>query len=190
MYGQARPEERADLWQGRSAGEARLKALEIPPRVLHLATHGFYRPSSRPGDRAMLLSGVALAGANRALVGDGEDGILYAIEAQGLNLDGTQLVVLSACETAQGEIDYGEGISGLVRALRTAGAGHVLVSLTPVSDLGAAQFMRRFYAYLLAPHYARDVAGAFHAARRETIAAAAKQDWADATWSQFVLVGP
>ena len=70
----------------------------------------------------MLLAGVALAGANQALKTPGQDGILYAIEAQDLNLDGTELVVLSACETAQGQIDYGEGVSGLVRALRTAGA--------------------------------------------------------------------
>ena len=87
---------------------------------------GFYRAADRPQDRPMLLSGVALAEANKALRDSGEDGILYAIEAQGLNLEGTELVVLSACETAQGQIDYAEGVSGLVRAFRTAGVRYVL----------------------------------------------------------------
>src|SRR4051812_49243906 len=68
-----------------------------------------------------------------------------SLEAQDLNLEGTELVVLSACETALGQIDYGEGVSGLVRALRTAGARNVLVTLRPVSDPGAADFMQRFY---------------------------------------------
>ena len=70
--------------------------LKSPPRVLHLATHGFYLPG---GSREpMLLSGIALGGANRELAGTGADGILFALEAQGLNLDGTELVVLSACD--------------------------------------------------------------------------------------------
>jgi CHAT domain-containing protein len=66
-----------------------------------------------------------------------------------LNLDGTELVVLSACDTAQGSIDYGDGVSGLVRALRTAGARAVLVTLRPVNDMAAADFMKRFYGHWL-----------------------------------------
>jgi CHAT domain-containing protein len=62
-------------------------------------------------------------------------------------LRGTELVVLSACDTALGQIDYGEGVSGLVRALRTAGARNVLVTLRPVDDAGAERFMERFYFY-------------------------------------------
>ena len=105
-------------------------ALTSPPRVLHLATHGFYLPGDAP--EPMLLSGVALAGANRALAKNEDDGILFALEAQGLNLDGSELVVLSACDTASGTLDYAEGVYGLVRALRTAGARNVLVTLWPV----------------------------------------------------------
>src|SRR5438105_4676256 len=70
-------------------------------------------------------------------------------EVQDLDLDGTELVVLSACKTAQGQIDYGEGVSGLVRALRTAGARHVLVTLRKISDEGAADFVQRFYRHWL-----------------------------------------
>jgi CHAT domain-containing protein len=118
-------------------------ALKSPPRVLHLATHGFYLPSEVR--EPMLLSGVALAGANRELEGKGADGILFALEAQGLNLDASELVVLSACGTAQGSLDYSEGVYGLVRALRTAGARTVLVTLWPLNDGEARAFMIAFY---------------------------------------------
>jgi CHAT domain-containing protein len=165
--------------------------------VLHLATHGFYLGRERPIDRPLLLAGIALAGANQALETDrdAQDGILYAIEAQDLNLEGTELVVLSACDTAQGQIDYGDGISGLVRALRTAGARHVLVSLRPVSDEGAAAFMRRFYAHWLGQGRSSDPAAALRATQREYLApdtdtsAASAPGGPDDTWTSLILVG-
>ena len=118
-------------------------ALKSPPRVLHLATHGFYLAGE--SREPMLLSGIALAGANRELAGSGADGVLFALEAQGLNLDGTELVVLSACDTAQGSLDYSEGVFGLARALRTAGARNVLVTLWKLNDGEARDFMVAFY---------------------------------------------
>ncbi len=142
-YQRLRKEEPADIWLGADASKARLMALKSPPRVLHLATHGFYLPSEVR--EPMLLSGVALAGANRELEGKGTDGILFALEAQGLNLDGSELVVLSACGTAQGSLDYSEGVYGLVRALRIAGARNVLVTLWPLNDGEARAFMIKFY---------------------------------------------
>ncbi|MCS3932080.1 CHAT domain-containing protein/Tfp pilus assembly protein PilF [Bradyrhizobium elkanii] len=161
-YQLGRKDEPADTWLGADASKARLMALESPPRVLHLATHGFYLPNEpeqmlpsavalagTTGSSAvrepMLLSGVALAGANRELGGEGTDGILFALEAQGLNLEGSELVVLSACDTAQGGLDYSEGVYGLVRALRTAGARNVLVTLWPLNDGEARDFMIKFY---------------------------------------------
>jgi CHAT domain-containing protein len=93
----------------------------------------------------MLLSGVALAGANRELAGAGRDGLLFALEAEGLNLDGTELVVLSACDTAKGDLDYSEGVFGLARALRTAGARNVLVTLWKLKDGAAHRFTVDFY---------------------------------------------
>jgi CHAT domain-containing protein len=188
-YRRARRDEAAEVWEGAEASEARLQALSRPPRVLHLATHGFYRRASAPQDRPLLLAGVALAGANRALREAGQDGILYAIEAQSLNLEGTELVVLSACETAQGQIDYGEGVSGLVRALRTAGARHVLVTLRPVADQGASAFMQRFYHHWLGQQGRSDPAAAFRAAQREAIGAVARGESKDQTWAQFALIG-
>jgi CHAT domain-containing protein len=124
-------------------------ALKSPPRVLHLATHGFYRSGGEQEREPMLLSGVALAGANRSLAGKGDDGILIALEAEGLNLEGTELVVLSACDTAQGTIDYSEGVYGLVRALKIAGARNVMVTLWPLGDGEARDFMIDFYKYYL-----------------------------------------
>ncbi len=150
QYCAAHPDEGIEVDIGTAASKARLMGLDHPPRVLHLATHGFYRVPKEPADRPLLLSGVALAGANVSLrEGGGIDGILSALETVDLNLDGTELVVLSACETAQGKIDYGEGVSGLLRALRTAGARNVLVTLRPISDPDAQRFMERFYGHWL-----------------------------------------
>jgi CHAT domain-containing protein len=128
-------------------------ALKSPPRVLHLATHGFYLPNQ--SREPMLLSGIVLAGANREVAGTGKvnagnEGLLFALEAEGLNLDGTELVVLSACDSAKGDVDYSEGVFGLVRALRTAGARNVLVTLWPLDDFMARDFMVDFYKNWLA----------------------------------------
>jgi CHAT domain-containing protein/Tfp pilus assembly protein PilF len=188
-YRRMRRNEPVEVWEGTEASKARLRALSQPPRVLHLATHGFYRAQTLLQSRPLLLAGVALAGANRALMDAGEDGILFAIEAQDLNLEGTELVVLSACETGQGQIDYGEGLSGLVRALRTAGARYVMVTLRPVSDWGANEFVQRFYFHWLAQEGASDPAAALRSAQREAIEATARGETTDPTWAQFVLVG-
>ena len=98
----------------------------------------------------MALGGLALAGANRGLLGklgpDGEDGILYAMEARDLNLEGTELVVLSACDTGKGEVDYSEGVYGLTRAFRIAGAKNILMTLWSLDDALAVEFMKDFYA--------------------------------------------
>jgi hypothetical protein len=147
-YRRYRKDEPAEAWLGADTGEARLLALTAPPRVLHLATHGFYLPGDAP--EPMLLAGIALAGANRARAENKGDGILFALEAQRLNLDGSELVVLSACDTARGTLDYAEGVYGLVRALRTAGARNVLVTLWPVNDGEARDFMLAFYRTWLA----------------------------------------
>lgn len=126
-------------------------------RVLHLATHGFFktdqqhvpnRDSSEMED-PMLRSGLYLAGANRTLAGTeiiGHDnGVLTAMEAENLNLAGTELVVLSACDTGRGEVQDGEGVFGLRRALQEAGAQAVLMSLWSVPDNETQELMRQFY---------------------------------------------
>jgi hypothetical protein len=133
-----------------NASEAQLKAIAEPPRILHLATHGFFRATRRGStERPLTLAGLALAGANRGLDGgqgpSGEDGILYALEAQDLALAGTELVTLSACETGRGALDSTEGIYGMVRSLQLAGARNVLMTLWPLDDALAAEFMLVIY---------------------------------------------
>jgi hypothetical protein len=126
----------AEVLTGRQATKAALKRVEAP-RVLHIATHGFFlddagdSANAAPGTRAisakvdtknpLLRSGLALAGAN--LNRNGSDGgILTALEASDLNLWGTKVVTLSACETGIGEVKNFEGVYGLRRAFFLAGA--------------------------------------------------------------------
>ncbi|MEM7044001.1 MAG: CHAT domain-containing protein, partial [Pseudomonadota bacterium] len=156
LFNERRPDAPVTIWTGHAASEARLKALGgqiSSPRILHVATHGFYLANPGRQTRSQLQSGIALAGANHGLAGgdiQGEDGILYSLEAEGLNLEGTELVVLSACDTGRGVIDYSEGVVGMVRALRIAGAQQVLMTLWPISDQATAEFMRIFYSQWLA----------------------------------------
>ncbi|MDM0025443.1 CHAT domain-containing tetratricopeptide repeat protein [Variovorax saccharolyticus] len=138
--------------QGKSATEAYLKGLRHP-RVLHLASHGFFeRQGAQPGsaDDPMLRSGLALAGANGGASGDREDGVLTALEASMLDLRGTELVVLSACETGLGRIVQSEGVFGLRRAFELAGAQSVVMSLWKVPDEETRVLMTLFYGKWLA----------------------------------------
>jgi CHAT domain-containing protein len=103
----------AIVWTLGEVREDRLKSLAEAPRVLHLATHGFYLDPGEGSHNPLLDSGLALSGANQGLLGktdpEREDGLLYSLEALGLNLQGTELVALSACETGRGGVDYSEG---------------------------------------------------------------------------------
>jgi CHAT domain-containing protein/tetratricopeptide (TPR) repeat protein len=147
---------------GPAAVEARMKR-SASPRVLHVATHGFFLPDLRAkpgrgfpaGDNPLLRSGLAFAGANTWLAGgappaDAEDGLLTAEDVTGLDLLGTELVVLSACETGLGEVRAGEGVFGLRRAFQLAGAQTVVMSLWKVPDGPTRELMGRFYRHLLA----------------------------------------
>ncbi len=150
------------------ANETALKRL-TGPRVLHIATHGFFLtndPQVKPqtatqaiaGTRVgkwigqvenpLLRSGLALAGANQGPAGS-DDGVLTAFEASGLNLWGTKLVVLSACDTGLGEVKNGEGVYGLRRAFLLAGAESLMMSLWPVSDRSTRDLMIGYYKRLV-----------------------------------------
>ena len=187
LYHAHRTGEPVEVWKGAAARESRLKALDWAPRVLHLATHGFYRSRATPLERPMLLSGVTFAGANLALEDRGEDGILYAIEAQNLRLEGTELVVLSACQTAQGQTAYAEGVYGLVRAFRSAGAAKVLVTLWPVLDQHASDFMQAFYRHLVEAQL--EPAAALRATQLEYIRKDDPLLSHPITWAPYVLIG-
>ena len=138
------------------------------PALLHIATHGFYardpdprtpaitatlavrgmfikgglQSPPRPEDPADGLdrAGLALAGANQ-----GAGGIVTARELAGFDWSGTQLVVLSACETGVGAVPSGDGVYGMRRALVLAGSASQVVSLWRVSDASTRVLMRDYY---------------------------------------------
>ncbi len=163
---------------GADAREADLKQV-VSPRVLHLATHGFFLsdqefkrtnafvsgllgtgpfaawrpPPGEEWENPMVRCGLAFAGANHARQISNtvaEDGLLTGLEASLLNLQGTELVILSACESGSGDVKIGEGVMSLRRAFRIAGAETVLASHWKVSDnatrLLMTEFMRRWQA--------------------------------------------
>ena len=194
LFKERRPDIPISIWTGHEASESRLKALgreASPPRILHIATHGFYLASPEEQTRWQLHSGIALAGANRGLSGgdvQGEDGILFSLEAESLNLEGTELVVLSACDTGRGVIDYSEGVVGMVRALRIAGAKRVLMTLWPISDQATAEFMRSFYLHwLTAPE--QGPAAALKAAKASFREHPDERYRKPRIWAPFVLIG-
>ena len=106
-----------------------------------------FQSSAASAENPLLLSGLAMAGANRRAAASAEedDGILTAEEIGGLNLQGTEWAVLSACDTGLGEIKAGEGVFGLRRAFQVAGARTVIMSLWSVEDRSAMQWMRALY---------------------------------------------
>ncbi len=119
--------------------------LEIhTPKILHLSTHGFFLKNSAILN-PMLKSGIALSGANASIRKQQSNGIISALELSGINLEGTELVVLSACKTGLGEIEEAQGVIGLNRAFMQAGAKEIVMSLWSVSDRATASLMERFY---------------------------------------------
>ncbi len=150
----------ASLLTGEGATESALKKV-VAPNILHIATHGFFlqdvaqasnsQTATRGGgaraqiENPLLRSGLALAGANSRDGGGSDDGILTALEASGLNLWGTKLVVLSACDTGLGEVRNGEGVYGLRRAFVLAGTESLVMSLWPVSDYSTRRLMTDYY---------------------------------------------
>ena len=192
LYRAAVPKAGIEVWLGQEARERRLKSLSEPPRVLHLATHGFYLSSGAAVERPMLLSGLPLAGANPGLRGDldpdGEDGVLYALEAASLALDGSELVALSACDTAQGTVDYSEGVYGLARAFRIAGAENVLMTLWPLADQRAKEFMVDFYNLWLNHDGFEDPAVALRAVKRSWSGRADSYYADPVAWAPYVLI--
>ena len=151
---------KTDYYFGKNATEHVLKNPRELPRVIHLATHGYFcaragfTGEAKLDENPLLYSGLALAGANRVVNGEveygidaapAEDGILTSLEASGLNLMGTELVVLSACQTGVGSIENGEGVYGLRRAFQLAGARSVIMSMFAVPDKSTQTLMTRFY---------------------------------------------
>ena len=194
---------------GAEAAEANVKRTRRP-RVFVLCTHGFFLPDqipealprrgepaaessrSRPMENPLLRCGLVLAGANQRLTvenPEGDDGILTGLEVVGIDLRGTELVVLSACETGLGDLRQGEGIAGLRQAFQLAGARSVIASLWQIPDEETVELMVKYWEQLSA---GRDFADALHLAQRAVIrarreAGRAAHPW---FWAAFSLTGP
>ncbi len=162
--------------------------------ILHIATHGFFLGDTESFDKdnadkfrenPLLRSGLLLKDAEKGMRGEileGEDGVLTAQEAINLNLDDTELVVMSACETGLGEIKNGEGVYGLQRSFQQAGAKTILMSLWKVDDTATQEVMTLFYNNLVAGKTKRQ---AFDDAQ-ETLYKKYKNPY---FWGAFVMVG-
>ncbi len=200
--------------QGADASEAMFKAMAPGRRVLHVATHGFFldvecpsaarttrgiggikrRPSATTpshGNNPLLLSGLALAGANhRNLAGsEEEDGILTAQEIAALDLRSVEWAVLSACDTGVGEVETGEGVLGLRRAFEVAGARTLIMSLWAVEDEPTREWMRALYELRLL--HRKDTAECVRGASLRVLNA--RRDKSKSThpfyWAGFVATG-
>ncbi|MCS7028267.1 MAG: CHAT domain-containing protein [Bacteroidia bacterium] len=131
------------------ATEEQVKSIKNP-RVLHIATHGYFKKGQyQSSTQAMLNAGLLFAGVAdydkmeiRPI--NKEDGKLTAFEVMNMELDSTELVVLSACETGLGQASR-EGVYGLQRAFKVAGAKMIIMSLWKVNDLATQVLMKNFY---------------------------------------------
>lgn len=149
-----------------AATEEAFKALDgKSPQLLHLATHGFFLPVAgnkvqgnhinagstfNAQQNPMFRSGLVLANGNRTwkgkpVIAGKEDGILTAYEIAQMDLSNTDLVVLSACETALGDLQGNEGVIGLQRAFKMAGVKQIIMSLWQVPDKATRELMTLFY---------------------------------------------
>lgn len=148
---------------GNDATETKVKAIKSPS-ILHIATHGYFLADvskmetnkvlgidiAVAKENPLLRSGLLLANCDNVFdenyrASGPDNGVLTAYEAMSLNLDKTDLVVLSACETGLGSVKQGEGVYGLQRAFLIAGAKSIIMSLWSVSDEATMELMTAFY---------------------------------------------
>jgi len=181
------------------ASEEQVKSL-ASPKIFHVATHGFYTPTvsldeleelteseAMMTENPLLKTGLLLAGAgdimNKSKYNYNlESGILTAYEAMSLNLDQTDLVVLSACETGLGDIANGEGVYGLQRAFLVAGAKVLIMSMFKVDDEATQKLILNFYRKWIVTN---DLRQSFVNAKKEL-----RLDYPEPIyWGAFMMIG-
>ena len=168
----------AHVLRGVEATETGVRAIERPV-VLHLATHGFFGEAGERRGNPMFRSGLQLADIDESTTDpERDDGKLTAYEVSGMDLRGTQLVVLSGCETGMGEVDMGEGVFGLRRAFATAGAKTTMMSLWDVSGVTARVVMESYYGKLAKGLGPGEAMQAVQLEMLQTTAFAHPKDWA------------
>jgi CHAT domain-containing protein/tetratricopeptide (TPR) repeat protein len=176
LFGSAFPTEPRTGLSGKGATvQAVRQTLRLkPPRYLHLATHGFFEPPDRVerllrglaarkdglalwreqtvtlSSLPLLRSGLALAGANRPAEDDPRAplGVLTGQDVEGLDLRGCEVAVLSACQTALGDLTSSQGVLGLQRSFHAAGVKTMVTSLWSVHDAATLELMDEFYSRL------------------------------------------
>ncbi len=189
-----------DNYMKLDATEDQVKALNNP-KVFHIATHGFFKPSenmeasentvqvnkNKAYENPLLRTGLLMKGAGDILDHtktnyNTKSGILTAYEAMNLNLDQTELVVLSACETGLGDLEVGEGVYGLQRAFLVAGARTLIMSMFKVDDDATQQLMVTFYRKWLETGQMR---ASFIEAKKEV-----RNTYKDPIyWGAFIMIG-
>jgi CHAT domain-containing protein len=180
---------------GAAASEQEVAAAMVGRRVIHLATHGFFADESCSslGDAnvvlsPMALSGVALAGSNQRA--GNQDGILTAEEVASLDLRGTELVVLSACNTGLGAVLNGQSVQGLRRGFAQAGVRTVVASLWSVPDATTSVLMRSMYTHMLRRRSGMPPAEALRAAQLELLRSERDGSVGRAhAWAAFIAIG-
>lgn len=191
----------AHLYLADKATEENAKQ-QLQPAILHIATHGFFLPdedledektfgfsSEQAKQNPLLRCGLVMAGAASYAASNSltqkEDGILTAYEASLMNLQNTELVTLSACETGLGELVNGQGVYGLQRAFLTAGAKSILMSLWEVDDEATQELMSNFYTDWLQNYSTSSKKTSLRKAQ-----IAIKQKWPNPIhWGAFVMIG-
>jgi CHAT domain-containing protein len=194
LFNKYSPETKVNVYLEDQASEDAIKSLKNP-RLLHIATHGMFLKDydtlkEKKGQQynPLLSSMLFLSGSKSSFFGIGtrntgkEDGILSAYEVMNLNLDNTELVILSACETGLGEVHNGEGVYGLQRAFIQAGAKSIIMSMWKVSDKATTELMLEFYKQWLSGKSKSD---AFKSAQ---IKVRNKYKY-PSYWGAFVMVG-
>ena len=203
----------SSLYTGADATETSVKVISgTKPRILHIATHGFYFTEDQASrakerirllgmadasgqrevsseDKALTRSGLLMAGVNvlkdQDLPMEADDGILTAQEISRLDLRGLDLVVLSACKTGNGDINQGEGVFGLQRGFKKAGAQTLVMSLWEVADDATQILMTAFYDNLLKGQSKRN---AFHNAQQHLRTVDNGQYDHPQFWAAFILL--
>ena len=192
----------SSLYIGKDGTESVIKQLmPLETKVMHIATHGYYKQTPSKYDNLIINlytqqreddmlnnSGILMAGAQSAIDGeifseDSNDGILTAQEISTLDLRGLDLVTLSACETAKGDIT-GDGVFGLQRGFKKAGANSMLMSLWKVDDDATCKLMTEFYSNWIGKKMTKHKA--FELAKR---AVRETKGWEDPKyWAAFILL--
>ncbi len=213
-WDQAQPNIKATILTGSSATEEQFQELAPGKTIIHIATHGFLVGTecldSQPGFRGvgglapelqspdasrqkdiLPMAGLALAGANQRFNNpkQQQDGILVSLEIAALDLSKTELLVLSGCDTGIGEIEDGEGVFGLRRAVSISGAQTLVLSMWPVEDHNTQAWMDKMYQY-----YLLDKNSINNSVRLASLNALAKRrdkhlDTHPALWGGFIVSG-